>query len=416
MLTKKIFFVLFCLTIKMFGQVENEINPPYHIKTVSFVQEGNNVIPFFRLGERFEFHFDDLYGTEEDYYYTITQYNYDWTPSILAKPEYLRGVDNQRIINYHNSYNTLQQYSHYSQEFPNRFNTITKSGNYIIKIFNDEQELLFSRKFIIYEDLLGVQLSIRRPRNFETLNEKQNIELSINSGNFYLQNPIENIKVSVFQNGNLSLPLNIKRPQYTIGTELIYRYDSETQFWGSNEFYTLDTSNIRMTNNSVAMVTAGDVYVSHLYTNTPRRNNVYTFLPDFNGNFIIRNVDAIEDTKIESDYTWVYFSLDVANFFSNENIYVNGMFNNYSLTDEYKLEYNAEKKLFEKAILIKQGFVNYQYVIASKNKKINFKDAIDGNFYLTENQYDAIIYYRGNNERYDRVIGKARNNSETIRN
>lgn len=416
-MSKTVLSFLFSIVFS-FGvaQVENEVLPPFNIKTVSFIQNETNVIPLFRLGERFELHFDDLFGNEADYYYTITQCNYDWTTTNLAKQEYLTGIDNQRIMNYQNSYNTLQGYSHYVQEFPNQFNSITKSGNYIIKIFNDEQELLFSRKFIIYEDLLNVQLEIRRSRSFDSLNEKQNIELAINYGNFYLQNPKQNVKVSLIQNGNLKTAIHNINPQYTIGTELIYRYNEETQFWAGNEFYTLDTSNIRITNNSVAMVTAGDIYNSHLYTNYARKNKGYTYFPDFNGNFYIQNVGTIENKNIESDYTWVYFSLDVPELFSNNAIYINGMFNNYALKDENKMTFNKEKGIFEKALLLKQGYINYQYVIADSKGKIDFEDAIDGNYYLAENQYDVLVYYRGNTERYDRVIGKARNNSETIRN
>ena len=121
---KKIQYLLAFLFLlhSNFAQTEKETEPPFNIKTVSFVQNNANVLPFFRLGESFELQFDDLYGNEADYYYTITQYNYDWTPSNLAKVEYLTGMDNQRIITYENSFNTLQLYSHYRQQFPNKFN------------------------------------------------------------------------------------------------------------------------------------------------------------------------------------------------------------------------------------------------------------------------------------------------------
>ena len=92
------------------------------------------------------------------------------------------------------------------------------------------------------------------------------------------------------------------------------------------------------------------------------------------------------------------------------------MFNNYTLSDEYKMEFDKKTGLYEKAILLKQGFTNYQYVITDKSGLIDYENAIDGNFYQTENNYTAIVYYRGNNERYDRVIGIANTNSEVIRN
>jgi hypothetical protein len=87
-------------------------------------------------------------------------------------------------------------------------------------------------------------------------------------------------------------------------------------------------------------------------------------------------------------------------------VYVNGMFNGFAIGEENKMDYNAEKGVYEKAIMIKQGFTNYQYVIADSNGKIDEENAIDGNFHQTENNYFALVYYRENNQRYDRIIGK----------
>lgn len=398
------------------AQTAEEITPPFNIKTVAFTQGGNSVLPFFKLGESFELQFDDLFGNEADYYYTITQFNYDWTPTNLAKVEYLNGMDNQRIITYQNSYNTLQQYSHYRQVFPNNFNRITKSGNYLIRIYNDNREVVFSRRFIIYEDQLNVRIDIRRARDMEFINEKHNVEMSINYGDRILQDPIRNVNVSLFQNGNWNSEIRNIKPQYTIGTELIYRYEKETQFWAGNEYYTLDNSNIRMVNNSVAKVTSGDnIYNSFLYVSYPRKKNIYTYFPDFNGNFIVKNVNT-ENPDIEADYSWVYFTLDAPPFFKDESIYIVGMFNNYKMTEENKMTYNPKTKMYEKAIFIKQGFTNYHYVLTDKNGKVMHRDAIDGNFFQTENNYTAIVYYRGNNDRYDRVIGVSSTNSEVIKN
>jgi hypothetical protein len=55
-------------------------------------------------------------------------------------------------------------------------------------------------------------------------------------------------------------------------------------------------------------------------------------------------------------------------------------------------------------------------VVADENKKIDYENAIDGNFSQTENNYFAIIYYRENNQRYDRIIGRGIANSENITN
>lgn len=400
----------------IFSQAGIEQEPPFNIKTISFVSNNTNVIPFFKLGESFQLQFDDLYSDEADYYYTINQYNYDWSaPTNLSKAEYLNGMDNQRIITYENSFNTLQLYSHYRQVFPNKFNQITKSGNYLFTILNDENEIVFSRRVIIYEEDVNVGLLVRRSRDFEGLDGKQNIEMSINYGDKILQNPIQNVKVTLFQNGNWKTSISNLKPQYTLGSELIYRYNKETQFWGGNEGYTIDNKIIRATNNTVARVTSGDnIYNTYLYTNTPRKNQPYTYFPDINGNFFVQNANG-SNSGIEADYSWVYFALDAPEFLEG-NIYISGMFNNYALTDDYKMELNKKTGLYEKALLIKQGFTNYQYILTNKKGAIDFENAIDGNYFQTENNYTAIVYYKGNNDRYDRVIGIANTNSEVIRN
>jgi len=390
----------------LFAQIEKEIAPPYNIKTITFVQNEQNMIPIFRLGDSFQFQFDDLFGTEANYFYTITHCDYDWKPSQLSKNEYLNGFDDQRIQDYSNSLTTLQLYSHYRLTFPNRFTQFRVSGNYVIKILNDDKEVVFSRKFILYEDLVAVPMQVKRPRNLSVINQKHNIEFSIKSATINFQSPLQNVKVMLLQNGKFDNAITNIKPQFTIGNDLIYKYDAETQFWAGNEFLFFENKDIRAANNNIAGIdTNGGIYNSHLYTSQARANVPYTYFPDINGNFIIKNINA-ERNEIEADYAWVFFTLSAPNYFGKKSIFVNGMFNNYAMTDETKMDYNAEKGIYEKALMIKQGFTNFQYVISDSSGKIDEENAIDGNFHQTENNYFGLVYYKENNQRYDRVIGK----------
>ena len=74
------------------------------------------------------------------------------------------------------------------------------------------------------------------------------------------------------------------------------------------------------------------------------------------------------------------------------------MFNNYSMSDDYKMDFNKKTGLYEKALLIKQGYTNYQYVLTDKNGKTDYENAIDGNHFETDNLYSVIVYYKGNND------------------
>ena len=398
------------------AQALQEIIPPYNIKTVSFMDNGQNVIPVFKLGESFELNFDDLFGNEANYYYEIIHCDYNWVPSDIPKQEYLKGLDNQRIIDYSNSFNCLQLYSHYQLNIPNQFTQLALSGNYIIKILNEDRDVVFSRKFIIYEDIANVRLQVKRGRNISTIESKQNLDFSITSKSLTFQNPLQNVKVLLLQNRQFTTGIKNIAPQYTIGNELVYKYDSETQFWGGNEFRFFDNKEIRNAANNVAKISSnGAIYNSFLFTDEARANLPYSFTLDANGNFVVRNLNAANN-KIEADYAWVYFSLSAPSFRLDKDIYINGMFNNYTLTPENKMEYNEKKSVYEKALLIKQGFTNYQYVVADTKGKIDQENSIDGNFFQTENEYEIIVYYRENTQRYDRVIGFVAINSVSITN
>lgn len=420
-MTKSIFkitlFILFLFSIQSsFAQTANEVIPPYNIKTVSFIQNGQNQIPIFKLGDGFQFQFDDLYGNEANYYYEIIHCDYNWKPTEIPKSEYLQGFDNQRIQEYSNSINTLQTYSHYKLSIPNQNTQLRISGNYVLKILDENKEVVFSRKFILYEDLVTIPAQVKRARTVNNLEFKHNLEFTIKSNTITFQNPLANVKVVLLQNGQWNTAIKNIVPQYTIGNDLIYKYDTQTQFWAGNEFLYFDNNNIKAATNNVARVDSNnEIYNAHLYTNAVRRNFPYAFTQDVNGNFVVRNSNAT-DSEVEADYAWVYFSLSAPAFMMNKDIYVSGMFNNFRLTPEYKMDYNTQKGIYEKAILIKQGFTNYQYIVSDDKGNIDPENAIDGNFYQTENDYFIMVYYRENNDRYDRVIGKGNASSLSITN
>jgi Domain of unknown function (DUF5103) len=398
---RNLFFVSLFLSITLVhAQKQTEVTPPYNIKTVSFVQSNENKIPIFQLGEGFQLQFDDLFGNEANYYYEIVHCDYNWIVSNIPKNEYLEGFDSQRIRDYTNSFNTLQLYSHYRLPIPNQNTTLKISGNYILKILNEDKEVVFSKKFIVYEDLVSLPTQVRRARKVTSLENKQNLEFSIKSTQINFQNPLKNVKVVLLQNGQFNGAITNIAPQYTLGNDLIYKYDTETQFWAGNEFLYFDNKEIRVATNNISRITSENaIYSAFLYTNQARKNIPYSNREDVNGNFVIRNLRG-SNNEIEADYSWVYFSLSAPTYRLNKGVYITGMFNNYSLTSEYKMDYNEKNGLFEKAVLIKQGFTNFQYTIADDKGNIDSENAIDGNFYQTENQYKIRQSYRKRNSKF----------------
>lgn len=411
---KNVILLLLLFTINICNGQETEVVPPYNIKSVSFVQADANVVPIFQMGDTFKFQFDDLNGTEDNYYYKLIHCDYDWQPSQLSINEYITGFNEQRIQQYENSFNTVQIYSHYTLDFPNKFTQIKVSGNFMIYILNEEREVVLSRKFMMYESLAAVPLQIKRARNVAESTFKHNLDFSIKSTLINFQSPLKNVKVALFQNGKFNNAIYNIKPQYTIGNDLIYKYDTETQFWAGNEYLFLENKIIRAANNSIAKVDTGNgLYSCYLYPNLARKNVPYTYFPDANGNFVPKNVSATNN-NLEADYAWVYFSLSAPSYFGNKNIYITGMFNNNCISEENKMEYDEKKGTYHKAMMIKQGFTNYEYTISDAEGNLDPENAIDGNFIQTENEYTILVYYRENNQRYDRIIGQGSASSINI--
>ena len=407
-------FLLFSSII--LGQVENEINPPDYIKTINF--KGNtpeSQLPILKLGDNLVLEFDALNGDEADFYYKIEHFNYDWTPSVLVKSEYLSGFDNQRIREYENSYNTYQIYSNYRLQIPNeQTRRLLVSGNYMIKIFNDYDELVFSRKFMMYENKVNVGVAIKRSRDVRNIQEKQSVDINISSNAMNFNNPKQTVNTLIIQNNNLYNALTGLKPQYMLGNELIYKYDTESSFWAGNEYLFIETKDLRVATLGTQFIDLKEVYHNYLFTDIIRADRPYTYNPDINGNFLITAVDA-DDTSIEADYAWVHFSLQHPELFSDTSIHVYGNFNNYAIDDSTKMEYDESTGFYHVPILLKQGFYNYKYVIVDKDGSID-EGAISGNFYQTENNYKVLVYYRDLGARYDKIIGFGEANSVNISN
>ncbi|HET8884988.1 MAG TPA: DUF5103 domain-containing protein [Salinimicrobium sp.] len=407
--------LFFILPFISFSQI-TETPPPNFIKTISF-GSGNNWggIPIIKLGKPIILEFDDIIGDEADYYYSIEHFNFDWTPSGLAESEYLEGFDNIRISNYENSFNTLQIYSHYSLRIPNTDTRALKlSGNYLLSILDANQNVVFSKKFIIYEPITKVGVQIKRSRDLSVIEEKQVVHFTINSEELILKNPEENVKTLVLQNGNLKSAKTHLKPQYTLGTELVYKYDQEASFWGGNEFLEFDNKDLRAATMNVRFVELEDLYHHYLFSNFVRSTRPYTYNPDINGGFLVRTLQG-QNPDVEAEYVWVHFTLESYQPMGNGKLYIYGGFNHFNISEETELTYNYNTGLYETALLIKQGFYNYKYVYVDGNGEV-VPGFVSGNFDETENEYQVVVYYRDIGGRYDRVIGMGTGNSSNITN
>ena len=387
-----------------------------NIKTVILKPNAtNSYAPIVRLGESIQLIFDDLNADEHDYTYKIEHCDYNWNSSNLSDSEFVDGYAEERIRDYENSFNTLQPYTNYNVTIPNENTKLKISGNYKIYVLNDDEEVAFERKFVVYESDVTVGVTIYKSRDISTIETNQSVEFIINHPSLRINNPKEEILPVVIQNNNWQTAIEGLKPQFYRGTQLLYKYNKETSFLAGNEFYYFDTKSIRNTALNIAKVELGrDLYHTYLYTNEERIDQPYTLFEDINGNFVIRTLNG-QNNNTDADYSWVYFSLSCLENLDGKDVYISGNFNNWQLNDANKLIYNTQTGLYEAKMLLKQGFYNYQYVTKTKDGIISNSD-IDGSFYQTENDYTVLVYYNKFGSRYTQVIGVGYGNSIKLNN
>lgn len=386
------------------GVVSAQKNEAAHIKSIQLKPlAANNFSTIVPLGTTLELSFDDLEADQKDYSYKVQLMTYDWKPSNLIANQYINGFQSNIFFNVENSFNTLQNYTHYSVQFPNQNTRITKSGNYLVSVLNEYDEVMFTRRFILYESTVAVGVSVTRGRDIKFMKEQQTVNLIVNHASIKINNPSQEIHVAILQNENWNTALTGVQPQFYKSNQLIYRYTRETNFWGGNEYLHFDNKLIRNGNINIFRVEKKDIFHSYLYPYKNRVVKSYTYNPDINGQFVFRTIEA-SNPATEADYAQMYFSLKVENEFEDKEVYVYGAFNNFQLTEENKMSFDSSTNTYSSNFLLKQGFYNYTYVTKSSDGYIS-ESEIRGNFSQTENNYTAIVYFKPFGSLFDRVIG-----------
>lgn len=410
--------LLLLLSLSGLAQVAEEMPEPAYIKTIQF-NENRSIgtsLPIVQLGRSIRLSFDDIIGDERDYFYKITHHNADWTESDLAKAEYLQGMDNVRILNFENSVATLQLYTHYDLTIPNEMTKgLTKTGNYLLSIYDEEEQLVFSRKFMIFRPDFSVGAQVKRSRDLAFVDTKQVVRFFVDGGDQLIIDPKLNVHTILIQNNNLKTAITGVDPQFNIGNRLEYRYDQETAFWGGNEFFNFENKDVRAATSMVRSIELKSLYHNYLYSNPARYDQPYTFNPDINGNFLITTLQG-RTPLTEAEYVWIHFSLRHPELFNGQSVHLYGNFNNYVIDASTKLTYNTVTRQYELPYLLKQGFFNYNYVVVNKDGSIDYQNNMDGNYWQTENDYQILVYYRRPGGRFDELLGYGKTNSSQITN
>ena len=348
--------------------------------------------------------FDDMTHEYHRYAYRIEHCEADWTTSdALFTSDYCEGfTDGNTIDDVRKSLNTNVLYTHYRLRIPNERCNIKMSGNYRVTIYDDNtSEEVATACFMVAEQRAGIQLEATTNTDIDTNGAHQQIGMKINYAGLKVNNPGQEIKTVVMQNGRWDNAVVNAEPQYIMPDGLQWTHNRQLIFDGGNEyrkFETLDVSHTTMGLESVKW--DGRDYHAYVWTDEPRKSYVYD--EDANGAFYIRNSDNIEN-DIASDYVFVHYTLKTPEKYDG-NIYVNGAWTNDKFTPEFQMKYDELDKRYTTTVMQKQGYYSYQFILIGRDGTSRVVPS-EGCFYQTENKYQALVYYRGRGERTDRLVG-----------
>ena len=382
-----------------------------NIHSVQFFREGWDFSqPIIELGaadQRLQLKFDELSDGVTNFVYTVTHCDEDWYPSRLVQSEYMEGFIENPINDYAASINTTTKYTNYLLSLPNENVRFLVSGNYLLSVFEEGKRdtPVLTRRFYVVEPIADIKGEVKKSTFEGFKGRDQEIDFDVTYSRLSIQDSRTEIKVVVMQNSRTDNSLTKLKPLFVRDNQLSYDLSRENVFAGGNEFRNFDTKNLRINGLGVANIEfLRPLYHVTLRTDRVTRGGDYRNENDLNGRYLIKN-DRVTDSDLESDYMKVYFSLEIAEPLLGGNIYIFGGLSDCQCLPVNKMTWNPELKLYEAALLLKQGFYDYQYVYFENGGSLIDNTLLEGSYVETENDYQILVYYRGFSSRYDRLIG-----------
>lgn len=378
-------------------------------KTLRTQVEGRELFPpiiDLNTNEHITISFDEM--TEEVSYlqYSLVHCNADWRPSALSDLEYLDGFNTNPIEEFDFSMATFAHYVHYSLTLPNEDVQFKVSGNYVLLVYpeNEPERVLLQVCFSVYENNILVAPSVTSRTDIDYNREHQQVSVTLNANNYRIQNPYNELKVSVTQNGRRDNEVIVNRPLRVQGSQIFFDHDRNLIFEAGNEFRRFEMVATRYAGLGVSNIYHFDPYYHvELTPVKPRSESSYLYDQTQNGRFVIRQSGA-SNSDTEADYFVVHFTLD-SDPIPGGKIYIDGELTNHLYSPYNEMVYNPQTEQYEKTLLLKQGSYNYQYLFLPDGARTATAAPVEGNYYQTVNEYLVKVYHRAPGERYDRLIG-----------
>ena len=236
------------------------------------------------------------------------------------------------------------------------------SGNYRLTIIDEDGETALEVRFMVLEPSMQVGLEVSTNTDIDVNNSHQQVNMAVSYSGVHVTDPSTQLHTVVMQNGRWDNAIVNARPQYTMSDGLRWEHCRDLIFDAGNEYHKFEV----------------------LDTDHPTLG-----------------ID-VENDRL-TDYVMVHFQLNCPSPVEGD-VYLNGVWTNDRFLPEYLMEYDEATKSYQAAILLKMGYYSYQYLMVDSEGYTKLMPT-EGNFFQTENKYQALVYYREPGGRTDQLVG-----------
>lgn len=405
-----ILFFSFITSLSLLAQEDTMTGvfcPSFHSLQVKV--EGNELAPpiiMLNSNDRIIINFDEIAEDQRYMRYSLVHCDAQWRPSGLVDAEYIDGFNLGDVEQYEFSQMTTTHYVNYTIALPNDQVRFTISGNYLLKVFPEDNhdEILLQARFSVSENTMKVSGGVTSRTDIDYNNRHQQLSVVVDADKVRVQDMFNDLKLVITQNGRIDNQVVVNKPLRIGGRIAYFEHLQPLIFLAGNEYRRMEIISTQYPGMGVEEISyANPLYHMLLTVDQPRYAGSYSYDQTQFGRYKIREYNS-SMSDIEADYVIAHFSLDMPELI-NTDIFLDGDFTYRRFSPQSRMIYNNATKCYEKSILLKQGAYNYQYLTVPSGSSHGKTSIVEGNFYQTINEYVAMVYHRPPGSRYDRLVG-----------
>jgi len=380
--------------------LSQQIIPEKNIKSILLYRTGSQFNPpIIRLGtaDRMILEFDAIINSSEQYRIEFTHHNRNWERSNLLANDYIDGFEQTFITGGERSRPRNPLYFHYSYTFPNEQVNFTRSGNYMIQVYdNVTGQKLFNLPFFVHENegkiSSFVETIFNTGRNGRPLDQPFSTYIYPD----FVEFPQFDLSFTFSQNQLWGTTKTSETFDTSVPGEVRFHLTRDRAYPSDFEFNILDLSQLQIDGTQILDI-------------QPRFDPPKVFLNQDIQNFASNPVPVspsrfgIPDNKLSSRFVEVYFSFEPRNGLENgAKVYLLGDFNQWQVDKNLQMTYDSVSGYWETNTLIKQGKYSYKYLLIQN--KIARPLSLDDGYTRSNQQYISFVYFNDPAQRFDRLL------------